>query len=41
MSLLRRDKTRIEEVSDYKIYPMADNKTYYKQVWNLNTIKDI
>ena len=41
MSLLRRDKIRIEEVSDYKIYPIADNETYYKQVWNLNTIKDI
>ena len=57
MSLLRRDKIRLEEVSDYKIYPIADNEipnlsadrleytfmngTYYKQVWNLSTIKDI
>ena len=57
MSLLKRDKIRLEEVSDYKIYPIADNETpnlsadrleytfmngiYYKQVWNLNTIKDI
>lgn len=27
MSLLKRDKIEIEEVSDYKIYPVADNET--------------
>ena len=27
MSLLNRDKIKIEEVDDYKIYPIADNKT--------------
>lgn len=27
MSLLKRDGIKIEEVSDYKIYPIADNKT--------------
>ena len=26
-SLLKRDKIEIEEVSDYKIYPIADNET--------------
>lgn len=27
MSLLKRDKINLEEVSDYKIYPVADNET--------------
>lgn len=27
MSLLKRDKIELEEVSDYKIYPIADNET--------------
>ncbi len=27
MSLLKRDKINLEEVSDYKIYPIADNET--------------
>lgn len=27
MSLLKRDKISLEEVSDYKIYPVADNET--------------
>ena len=27
MSLLKRDKIKLEEVSDYKIYPVADNET--------------
>jgi HD superfamily phosphohydrolase len=57
MSLLKRDEIKIEEVSNYKIYSIADNKTpklsadrleytfmngtYYKKVWDLNTIKEI
>lgn len=27
MSLLERDKIKLEEISDYKIYPIADNET--------------
>ena len=27
MSLLKRDKIKLEEVNDYKIYPIADNDT--------------
>lgn len=27
MNLLKRDKIKLEEVSDYKIYPIADNET--------------
>lgn len=27
MSLLKRDNIKLEEISDYKIYPIADNKT--------------
>ena len=27
MSLLKRDNIRIDEVSDYHIYPIADNDT--------------
>lgn len=27
MSLLKRDKIKLEEISDYKIYPIADNET--------------
>lgn len=27
MNLLKRDKIQLEEISDYKIYPIADNKT--------------
>ena len=57
MNLLKRDKIKLEEVSNYKIYPIADNETpklsadrleytfmngiYYKEVWNLATIKEI
>lgn len=55
MDLLKRDDLTLEEVSDYKIYPIADNKApklsadrleytfqngrYFKQIWDLDTIK--
>ena len=57
MKLLKRDNIKVEEVSDYKIYPIADNDipklsadrleytfmngTYYKKVWDLETIEKI
>ena len=57
MNLLKRDNIKLEEISDYKIYPIADNETpklsadrleytfmngtYYKKVWDLETIKEI
>lgn len=55
MELLKRDNLKLEEVSDYKIYSVADNKApklsadrleytfqngrYFKNIWNLDTIK--
>lgn len=57
MDLLKRDNIKLEEVSNYKIYPIADNETpklsadrleytfmngtYYKKVWDLDTIQKI
>lgn len=57
IKLLKRDKIEIEEIRDYKIYPIADNDipklsadrleytfmngTYYKKVWDLDTIQNI
>ena len=57
MELLKRDNLKLEEVSDYKIYPIADNKApklsadrleytfqngrYFKNIWDLDTIKEM
>ena len=57
MNLLNRDGIKLEEVSDYHMYPIADNDTpklsadrleytftngiYFKEVWNIEEIKNI
>lgn len=57
MSLLHRDNIKLEEICDYKIYPIADNEIpklsadrleytfmngiYYKEIWDIATIKEI